>query len=246
MPDHDYLEGVVKEYDPQFARRYRDEYDTRALEAGAAGDHWCKILHGLSASFGRPIDVLDIGCGTGRYFHCLSRVRQLVGVDIAAPMLELARDPIRRDQFDIQTITLLCGDALSMALPQAQFDLVYSIGVLGEHAPLDATVTHRLRELLAPGGLLFVTAVDATSRVIAFENAPIPFARRLARRSFPFLPHGVRRLLNRRLSPNYVSRAQLDSAFASAGFAEFTLTPYVHPSGFQATHWECLARNRGA
>jgi SAM-dependent methyltransferase len=243
MPAATYTAKVASEFNQQWARKYR-QLDQLALAAGGAGDHYCSILRTLSASFGRPIDVLDIGCGTGRYFHCLTRVHQLIGVDISASMLEQAKDPIGGDQLDVQTITLLCGDALSLTLPRAGFDLIYSIGVLGEYSPLNETVTRRLRALLAPGGMLFVTAVDSASRVSVPENEPPPFIRRLARKGFPMLPRRPRRLLNRRLSPFYISRPQLESAFAAAGFRDVTVTEFVHTSGWLGTHWDCLAKNQ--
>ena len=34
-------------------------------------------LKRICASFREPIHVLDLGCGTGRYFHCLQNVAHL-------------------------------------------------------------------------------------------------------------------------------------------------------------------------
>src|ERR1700743_2616180 len=48
------------------------------------------VLSELTSSFGKPITVLDVGCGTGRYFHCLHNVKQLVGVDVCDEMLKIA------------------------------------------------------------------------------------------------------------------------------------------------------------
>ena len=50
-----------------------------------------KVLGELTASFGQPISVLEAGCGTGRYFHCLHNVDRLVGLDISPDMLAAAR-----------------------------------------------------------------------------------------------------------------------------------------------------------
>ena len=57
-------------YEPAYARQYRahdDELDRRrAVPSGSA--EW---LRQVCASFDRPIDALDLGCGTGRYFWAL-------------------------------------------------------------------------------------------------------------------------------------------------------------------------------
>jgi ubiquinone/menaquinone biosynthesis C-methylase UbiE len=31
----------------------------------------------ITSSFARPVSVLDVGCGTGRYFYCLQKVEPL-------------------------------------------------------------------------------------------------------------------------------------------------------------------------
>ena len=141
-----------------------------------------------------------------------------------------------------RSIDLRCGDVLEIELPRGGFDLIYSIGVLAEYSPLDARVLGRFRELLAPGGALFVTAVESSSRVSVAERGAPSFGRRLIRKCFPWMPRGLRRLLNRGLSPFYLSRPQLQAAFAAAGFEQVTLSAYPHTSGWQGTHWDCLAR----
>ena len=243
MPDPaNYKQEVARSFGGDWASKYR-ELDEQSLSPGDAGEHYCRALGQISAAFDRQIDVLDVGCGTGRYFHCLKGVRRLVGIDISAQMLQQARDPIRREQIDIPTIELICGDALSVELPLAGFDLIYSIGVLGEYSPLDKPTLRRLRDLLAPRGVLFLTAVDSSSRVSVPETGAPSFARRLVRKSFPLLPHAFRRFLNRKLSPFYVSRAEVKAAFLAAGFTDVTLTEFVHTTGWLGTHWDCLVEN---
>src|SRR5215510_482561 len=73
------------------AYRQHDEIEART-------DHHCwvwKTLSDLSASFGRAISVLEAGCGTGRYFHCVQNVHRLTGVDVSPEMLAAAEQPIR-------------------------------------------------------------------------------------------------------------------------------------------------------
>jgi SAM-dependent methyltransferase len=236
-----YRDHVATSFNAEWAAKYR-EMDDQALSPGRSGDHYCRILSQITTSFGRQIDALDVGCGTGRYFHCLNRVGRLVGVDISAAMLAHAKHPVKREYIDAKTIDLICGDVLSVDLPLGGFDLIYSIGALGEYSPLDVRTVRRLRYLLAPKGLLFITTVDSRSRVSVPESGAPSFARRLARKAFPLLPHAVRRSLNRKLSPFYLSRRQAESVFLAAGFADVTLTEFVHTTGWLGTHWDCVAR----
>src|SRR5688572_7618558 len=63
-----------------------------------------KVLGDLTGSFGRPISVLEAGCGTGRYFHCLRNVENLVGLDISPEMLAAARCPVRDTEVAVKNV----------------------------------------------------------------------------------------------------------------------------------------------
>src|SRR4029077_19956601 len=73
-------------YQPSYAREYRRHDE--GLDKVAAYEMFCSWLRDVSLSFGRTIDVLDLGCGTGRYFCAVSNVRTLVGFDASPAMLE--------------------------------------------------------------------------------------------------------------------------------------------------------------
>jgi SAM-dependent methyltransferase len=110
-------------------------------------------------ALGRPVShraALDFGCGVGRLTLPLALAfERVVGVDIATPMIEQARDLARgRDN-----VEFVVGDA-SGRLPFADgtFDLVLSIHVL-QHLPAPALALEQLVELarvVAPDGLLVV------------------------------------------------------------------------------------------
>jgi len=234
----DYVRDTLSVFDETGARHYR-EADERAL---ASRQHYCEILCRLSAGFGRRISVLDAGCGSGRYFHCLRNVRHLLGVDISAHMLDQARDPVSRAELDIEAIELRCGDICTLGLPQQSFDLIYSIGVIGEYSPINAAVLSNFFQLLGPGGKLFVTAVDTCSRLQMPESTPPTLIRRVLRKGFPLLPPLARRTLNRRLGSYYVSEREVRALLQGSQFTDFTITRYHHTSGWPGTHFDCLAQ----
>jgi SAM-dependent methyltransferase len=239
--EKDYLQSARESFDADWARSYRAHDE---LDGGADSPfrHYGDLIESLSGSFGRDIDVLDAGCGTGRYFHRLANVNRLVGMDLSANMLEQARNPIHADRIRARTIDYACGDVAGLQFPAASFDMIYSVGVYGEYAPLDTQLLREFRRLLRPGGLLFITAVETTSRVSEPENARPSLPKRVIRKLFPALPEAVRRLLNRRLSPFYTTKPALQRAFAEAGLADVDIRPYVHRWGWKGTHWDCTAR----
>jgi SAM-dependent methyltransferase len=227
----------LNEFDRSWAQTYRGFDEARS----GAAEHYGTLLTRLTSQFGRAIDVLDLGCGTGRYFHCLRNVRRLVGIDPSEYMLEQARTPTQAETIAVDKLELICGDVFSVPLPDAAFDLIYSVGVVGEYAPFDGRLLDRCRQLLKPGGVLFVTAVDTLSRVRVPEIEQPSLLRRAARSLWPSLPPWIRIAANRVLSPRYVSRRQLERCLPAAGFRRYEIATFEHPSGWRGTHFDCTA-----
>lgn len=110
---------------------------------------------GLPTRFER---VLDFGCGVGRLSQALAgHADAVVGVDVAAPMLELARelDSTGRCEFVLNESPDLRRFA------DASFDLVYSELVL-QHLPARTVETYlaEFMRVLRPGG---VAALQCTT-----------------------------------------------------------------------------------
>lgn len=227
-------------YDRTAARHYRDQDDVALTKAGSKR-HYCEVLERLTRSFDRKIDVLDAGCGTGRYFQCLRNVRRLVGVDISEHMIAEARNPVARDRLDAESIELHVGDVSSLKLEPASFDFICSLGVLGEFAPVDAALLDTFASLLKDGGILFFTAVDTHSRT-AVSDRNTTLLRRATRKLFPYFPLSVRAALNKRLAPHYLSRNELAERLDASPFASFEIASYEHPpGGWAGVHFDTTA-----
>ncbi|MDH3211000.1 MAG: class I SAM-dependent methyltransferase [Myxococcales bacterium] len=110
-----------------------------------------------------PLDVLDVGCGNGRFAAFLAErgaAFTCFGIDASAPLLEHAR----ARGLPPGTATWRLGDflegPLEAHLPAQRFDLVVLFGVL-HHVPGRQRRLALLRALgrrLRPGGLLALTA----------------------------------------------------------------------------------------
>jgi len=179
-------------YDDAYAQRYR-AHDER-VRTGEAAIRLCAWLHAICGRFAAPIDVLDLGCGTGRYFHALTNVGRLVGIDVSAAMLERARRPIGDLEIQADRITLIEGDFLNHEFSDGEFDLVYSIGVLAEHSPFDETIASRVTRWLRPGGRFAFTTVHPLS-----FSVPRTWRRRIGHALLPAAPGTLRRRLRARL-----------------------------------------------
>lgn len=221
-------------YQPEYAQRYRRVDDE--ISAGALVTRFGNWLGNICDSFGRDIAALDLGCGTGRYFRALRHVRELVGVDVSAAMLREARHPLDAGAVHVGTLTLVEGDFLTVPIEPRRFDLVYSIGVLGEHVPFDGAIAARVYEWLAPGGRFAFTAIHRAS-----FSVPRTAGRRMGELLLPMSPSFIARRLRDRLLAGglYVDEQYVRDVLEAASFELESIERYesdVH------MHCLCVAR----
>ncbi|MGC9195017.1 MAG: class I SAM-dependent DNA methyltransferase [Syntrophobacteraceae bacterium] len=109
--------------------------------------------------------VLDLGCGTGRWFHCLENIRFLVGVDASRPMLAVAHNRLRRadkaSNGHCFPYALVEADIHNISFAPGGFDFIYSTGVLGEYVQLNAIMLKSILMWLSKGGIAFLTIVES-------------------------------------------------------------------------------------
>src|SRR6516165_11980703 len=145
------------------------EHAVRASRTyGAAADHYRRPALGFwdrsgAATVSRlrlapGAAVLDLCCGAGASALPAARAvgpsGRVLGIDIAAPMLELAR--ARAAEEGLANIEFRPGDATRTGLPDGGFDAVVCVfGVF--FAPDMAAFVREMWRLTGPGGVLAVT-----------------------------------------------------------------------------------------
>jgi SAM-dependent methyltransferase len=226
-----------KLYQPGYARLYRQHDDE--LGEVEAYDAFCAWLGRVCASFDAPIDALDIGCGTGRYFCALQNVRSLVGIDASAAMLEEARRPVNAGRITAGTIELVRGDVMSHDFAPASFDLIYAIGVLAEHTPLDARVVTNVARWIKPGGRFAFTTVHLES-----ASVPRTVGRTVGSLLLPLTSGRIRRRLRDRLTIHglYADESSIQELLDQA----FTIESMTRLHSEAHLHSLCVARRKAA
>lgn len=179
-------------YDAEYARRYRSRDEE--LEGVSSYHALVQWVGEVCDRFDHPVDVLDLGCGTGRYFWGLRNVSTLTGLDASEPMLAEAARPTRAGEISARQITLIKGDLATHQFGDRSFDLVYSIGVLAEHVALTRPLAERVARWLKPGGRFAFTTIDPQS-----PDVPMALPRRVASAMLPLAPGPIGDALHYRL-----------------------------------------------
>jgi SAM-dependent methyltransferase len=133
------------------------------------------------------LTLLDLGCGYGRDDVALWRALGLaiVGIDGAQSAVEMARAALPADaRIDYRCVDLTNGARVDSGLwdgpggamaAGTRFDVVYSSNVyqlLGP--PARAAFRAAVRDLLAPGGLFFMSTLSAVDPQHAGRGRPVP------------------------------------------------------------------------
>ncbi|MFZ1080353.1 MAG: methyltransferase domain-containing protein [Candidatus Kryptoniota bacterium] len=119
--------------------------------------------------------ALDIGCGSGAYLERLLEMGfEVTGVDISEGMLEASRRRLGIDGNKSGRVHLALGDIESLPLPDAEFDLVICIGVVG-YLFLDDKAQLEIHRVLKPGGCLLLYL----SNIFSLSNIDFLFRQKL-------------------------------------------------------------------
>lgn len=145
---------------------------------------------GLNPGDFRDRLVLDGGCGMGRYARQATLWgADVIGIDLSQAVLA-ARELTATDN---GRALILRGDLMRIPLPEATFDIVYSIGVI-DHTPDPQRAFANLAALVRPGGLMAIWVYQKQSpiveRIMAVHRAiarklPVRTVERLSRWSVP-------------------------------------------------------------
>lgn len=130
-----------------------------------------------AAKLPSTVRAIDFGCGDGMYFkeffgqQSRHQVSKIVGIDISAPMIEIATENLRGMSFEGAA-----GGVDALRSVQGQFDVGFAIDVLGylDDNDLKAFYTE-MRRLIRPGGALIVMYGNELFDMFALNSGTAAF-----------------------------------------------------------------------
>jgi 2-polyprenyl-6-hydroxyphenyl methylase/3-demethylubiquinone-9 3-methyltransferase len=172
----------------------------------------------------RHCDVADIGCNAGTQSFLWAELgHQVFGVDINAPLLDLARE---RAQGLGHRIEFLLGSADSLPLPDGSIDICLVVELL-EHVADWQSCLKEFARVLRPGGVLFMSTTNRLCPVQQEFNLPL----------YGWYPGPVKRLCERLAKTTHPRLANYAEYPAVNWFSYYGLRGVLTKAGF-----ECMDR----
>ena len=161
--------------------------------------------------------VLDVGCGGGILSESLARAGATVtGIDLAEKPLQVAR--LHRLESDLAIdYQLISIEALSQQQPQT-FDVITCMEML-EHVPDPASIIRACRELLKPGGQLFLSTINRNPKAYAFAVIGAEYVLKL-------LPRGTHDY-HKFIKPSELTRWLREERFALQSLKGLSFSPFT-------------------
>ncbi len=154
-------QAALRRINSDFYSRHAAEFDRTRHPGGWPG--WQRVVETAVSPTGRPLRVLDLGCGNGRFALFLTRKPELLGhtpftyqgIDLSSELVDHARAATA----DLDRIRFEVDDIENCALDEATVDLVTLFGVLHHLPGFDTRrrTLERAASAVAPGGLLALT-----------------------------------------------------------------------------------------
>ena len=149
--------------------RRRDELAEYDKHLAVYGRHFASVPRNA-----RPFSVLDVGCGTGRYFRFFADADLVVGLDPSTEMLKQAQCAVGVETLRRPPV-LVIGKTDDIPLLPGTFDLVYCIGVLGHLVPISKAQVEYLLKFCRDGGTAILSVLaDRADRKASWGNLFCP------------------------------------------------------------------------
>jgi phosphatidylethanolamine/phosphatidyl-N-methylethanolamine N-methyltransferase len=131
--------------------------------------------------------IIEVGVGTGISLPQYSRTSRITGVDLSEPMLDKARDRVRRlGLSNVEAIRY--GDAENLDFPDESFDVVVAQYVVSA-VPHPHRAMDEFARICRPGGEIVITTRVGAEQGLrgSIERTLMPVTSRLGfRTDFPF------------------------------------------------------------
>ena len=150
--------NIMEQWYEKLFKNYSRKYDEESFTQGTSGE--CDFIE-KEIDYNKNLNILDIGCGTGRHSIELSkRGYHITGVDLSEAMLERAREKAKKAN---QNINFIRMDARNLTFVN-EFDLALMLCEGGfplmETDEMNFRILQNASKTLKSGGKLIFTTLN--------------------------------------------------------------------------------------
>lgn len=149
--------------------------DSGQTVVAALNDHILPLIPDVSKKLGEGIDVIDIGCGSGRAVALLAanfHKSHFTGLDISEEAIAAARETVKKENLDNAEFRV---HDTSRSFGNNKYGLITAFDAIHDQS-MPERVLKNIYEALAPGGTLLMQDIAASSDVENNKDHPIaPF-----------------------------------------------------------------------
>lgn len=148
----------MKQWYEELFENYANKYDKEGFTQGTINE--CDFIE-KEINFDKTIQILDIGCGTGRHtIELAKRGYNITGIDLSGAQLQRAREKARENKLNV---ALIQADARKLAFKN-EFDLVIMLCEgsfpLMETDEMNFEILQNAANALKPNGKLIFTTLN--------------------------------------------------------------------------------------
>lgn len=154
--------GVPYEAIPRFHAVMAE--DSHQTVVSALIDQILPLAPGITEALQRGIDVLDLGCGSGRALNLMAATfpsSRFTGYDLSSEATEIARNAAQEK--GLTNITFAAKDVTALDEPQ-RYDLICTFDAIHDQAQ-PATVLCNIHRALRPGGTYLMQDIAGSSHL---------------------------------------------------------------------------------
>jgi len=125
-------------------------------------NHWYPLIENLVQKYCKDNQVLDLGCGTGRYTSLIAKnTNKTIGLDVSKNILNYAKN--KNNDFD-----LVLANAIITPIRNESIDIVFCVGLF-EYAG-NENVLKEIDRILKPHGVCVIQCPNKYSMIRFFNK----------------------------------------------------------------------------
>lgn len=220
-----------RKYDNNYVASYIKQ--DQKVKGTSSWNYVVGLIQREAIRYKSDLRIVDFGCGSLRYIEAFDRFNIYEGIDISPYMINQALEvsKIHKEKGDYKLHVGGLNKIIDME--RESYNMVISLGVLGEHCPFTSEIMAQLYRITKEDGVVIFTVVKKGSRretSLRYKSALFVIK---------FLPYWLKQRLKAKLFLHEVSSDELENIARGSRFKSKIIYEYTDED-WHGTHYYCI------